>query len=70
MARTHSYLAYRLVSDIQAARSNPDNLALPAVDIRDVLDVEAPDMSGINLRNLLLARSREGTSKNVPPLLN
>uniref|UniRef100_A0A2N9FW26 Uncharacterized protein n=1 Tax=Fagus sylvatica TaxID=28930 RepID=A0A2N9FW26_FAGSY len=65
VAQTHSYLACRLVSNIQAARANPANLALPAVDIQELLDVDSPDMSGINLRNLLPARSREGTSKNV-----
>uniref|UniRef100_A0A2N9IQQ1 Uncharacterized protein n=1 Tax=Fagus sylvatica TaxID=28930 RepID=A0A2N9IQQ1_FAGSY len=41
------------------------NLALPPIDIRELLDVDAPDMSGINLRNLL-PRSREGTSESVP----
>uniref|UniRef100_A0A2N9I524 Uncharacterized protein n=1 Tax=Fagus sylvatica TaxID=28930 RepID=A0A2N9I524_FAGSY len=66
VAQTHSYLACRLVSDIQAARANPTNLALPTVDIRELLDVDTPDMSGINLRNLLPTRSREGTSENVP----
>jgi hypothetical protein len=40
--------------------------SLPPIDIRDVLDVAAPDMSGINLRNLLLNRGDEGTLKNVP----
>uniref|UniRef100_A0A2N9FBG3 Uncharacterized protein n=1 Tax=Fagus sylvatica TaxID=28930 RepID=A0A2N9FBG3_FAGSY len=40
--------------------------SLPPIDIRDVLDVTAPDMSGINLRNLLLNRGDEGTLKNVP----
>jgi hypothetical protein len=39
---------------------------IPAVDIRDVLDTEAPDMSGINLRNLLPTRRAEGTSESVP----
>jgi hypothetical protein len=56
------------VKDIQAARANPANLALPARDIRELLDVDALDMSGINLRNLLPTRSREGTSENVPAL--
>ncbi len=66
MARAHSYLACRLVPDIKAAQENPDNFALPVVDIHDVLDAEAPDMSGINLRNLLHTRREEGTSENVP----
>ena len=66
VAQTKSYLACKLVKDIQAARANPANLALPAIDIRELLDVDAPDMSGINLRNLLPTRSREGTSENVP----
>ena len=66
MAQTKSFLACRLVADIQAARANPANLALPAIDIRELLDVDAPDMSGINLRNLLPARSCEGTFENVP----
>ena len=65
VSRTSSYLACRLVKDIQAARANPANLALPPIDIRELLDVDAPDMSGINLRNLL-PRSREGTSESVP----
>jgi hypothetical protein len=39
---------------------------IPAIDIRDVLDTEAPDMSGINLRNLLPTRRAEGTSESVP----
>uniref|UniRef100_A0A2N9IY35 Uncharacterized protein n=1 Tax=Fagus sylvatica TaxID=28930 RepID=A0A2N9IY35_FAGSY len=66
VARTSSYLACRLIKDIQAARANPANLALPPIDIRELLDVDAPDMSGINLRNLLPTRSREGTSETVP----
>uniref|UniRef100_A0A2N9HC16 Uncharacterized protein n=1 Tax=Fagus sylvatica TaxID=28930 RepID=A0A2N9HC16_FAGSY len=66
VAQTKSYLACRLVKDIQAARANPANLALLAIDIQELLDVDAPDMSGINLRNLLPTRSREGTSENVP----
>uniref|UniRef100_A0A2N9F9C4 Uncharacterized protein n=1 Tax=Fagus sylvatica TaxID=28930 RepID=A0A2N9F9C4_FAGSY len=66
VVQTKSYLACRLVKDIQAARANSANLALPAIDIRELLDVDAPDMSGINLRNLLPTRSREGTSENVP----
>ena len=65
VSRTSSYLACRLVKDIQAARANPANLALPPIDIRELLDVDAPDMLGINLRNLL-PRSREGTSESVP----
>uniref|UniRef100_A0A2N9G0U2 Uncharacterized protein n=1 Tax=Fagus sylvatica TaxID=28930 RepID=A0A2N9G0U2_FAGSY len=65
-ARTHSCLACRLVPDLEAAQANPENKHLPAVDIRDVLDTEAPDMSGINLRNLLPTRRAEGTSENVP----
>jgi hypothetical protein len=65
-ARTHSYLAYRLVPDLEAAKANPKNQALPAIDIRDVVDGTAPDMAGINLRNLLPTRREEGTSKNVP----
>ena len=52
--------------DLEAAQANPENKHLPAVDIRDVLDAEAPDMSGINLRNLLLTRREEGTSESVP----
>jgi hypothetical protein len=64
--RTHSYLACRLVLDLKVAKANPANKALPAVDIRDVLDVEAPDMSGINLRNLLPTWREEGTSESVP----
>uniref|UniRef100_A0A2N9EVC8 Uncharacterized protein n=1 Tax=Fagus sylvatica TaxID=28930 RepID=A0A2N9EVC8_FAGSY len=66
VAQTKSFLACRLVKDIQAARANPANLALPARDVRELLDVDVPDMSGINLRNLLPTRSREGTSENVP----
>ena len=65
-AQTKSYLACRLVKDIQAVRANPTNLALPAVDIRKLLDLDAPNMAGINLRNLLPTRSHEGTSENVP----
>uniref|UniRef100_A0A2N9HV47 Uncharacterized protein n=1 Tax=Fagus sylvatica TaxID=28930 RepID=A0A2N9HV47_FAGSY len=56
----------RLMPDLQTAKANPENKALPPIDIRDVLDAEAPDMSGINLRNLLLTRREEGTSGNVP----
>ncbi len=66
VAQMNSYLACRLVSDIQAARANPGNLTLPAVDIRELLDVDAPDMSGINMRNLLPTRSRKGTLEKVP----
>ncbi len=65
-ARTHSYLAYRLVPDLEATKANPENQALPAIDIRDVLDGEAPDMSEINLRNLLPTRREEGMSEDVP----
>ena len=54
------------MKDIQAARANSANLALPSVDIRKVLDEDTPDMAGINLRNLLPTRSREGTSESVP----
>uniref|UniRef100_A0A2N9I0U4 Uncharacterized protein n=1 Tax=Fagus sylvatica TaxID=28930 RepID=A0A2N9I0U4_FAGSY len=46
--------------------ANPANLALPPLDIRKILDGDAPDMAGINLRNLLPPRSREGTSETVP----
>uniref|UniRef100_A0A2N9GZ09 Uncharacterized protein n=1 Tax=Fagus sylvatica TaxID=28930 RepID=A0A2N9GZ09_FAGSY len=66
IAQTKSFLACRLVKDIQAARANPANLALPPLDIRKILDGDAPDMAGINLRNLLPPRSREGTSETVP----
>uniref|UniRef100_A0A2N9FJI8 Uncharacterized protein n=1 Tax=Fagus sylvatica TaxID=28930 RepID=A0A2N9FJI8_FAGSY len=66
VVQTKSFLACRLVKDIQAARANPANLALPPVDIRKVLDEDAPVMAGINLRNLLPTRSREGTSETVP----
>ena len=52
--------------DLEAAKANPKNKALPPIDIRDVLDAKAPDMSGINLRNLLLTRREEGSSGNVP----
>uniref|UniRef100_A0A2N9IRC8 Uncharacterized protein n=1 Tax=Fagus sylvatica TaxID=28930 RepID=A0A2N9IRC8_FAGSY len=65
-ARTHSYLACRLVPNLEAALANPENKALPPIDIRDVLDTEAPDMSGINLRNRLPTRREEGTTGNVP----
>ena len=65
MARTHSYLACRLVPNVEKAQANPANKALPAVDIRDVLDYDALDMSRINLRNLLPTRCEEGTSENV-----
>ncbi len=66
VARTNSYLACRLVPNIEEAQANPANKALPAVDIRDVLDCDASDMSGINLRNLLPTRREEGISENVP----
>jgi hypothetical protein len=66
VARTNSYLACRLVPNIEEAQANPANKALPMVDIRDVLDCDAPDMSGINLRNLLPTRREEGTLENVP----
>jgi hypothetical protein len=66
MSHTNSYLACRLVTDIEAAQENPANSPLPAIDIRDVLDVDAPNMSGINLRNLLPVQRAEGTSENVP----
>ena len=62
VACSHSYLTCRLVSNIRAAQLDPTNLPLPPIDIRDVLDVEVPDMSGINLRNLLLNRADEGNS--------
>uniref|UniRef100_A0A2N9H2X5 Uncharacterized protein n=1 Tax=Fagus sylvatica TaxID=28930 RepID=A0A2N9H2X5_FAGSY len=65
-AQTHSYLDYRLVPDLEATRANPENDALPAVDIRDVIDGTAPDMAGINLRNLLPTRRDEGTSVGAP----
>uniref|UniRef100_A0A2N9IPH8 Uncharacterized protein n=1 Tax=Fagus sylvatica TaxID=28930 RepID=A0A2N9IPH8_FAGSY len=65
-ARTHSYLDCRLVPDLEATRANPENDALPAVDIRDVIDGTAPDMAGINLRNLLPTRRDEGTSVGAP----
>ena len=51
--------------DLKAAKANPKNKSLPPIDIRDVLDAKAPDMSGINLRNLLLTRREEGSSGNV-----
>jgi hypothetical protein len=54
------------VPDLEAVKANPENKALPAIDIRDMLDAEAPDMSGINLRNLFPTRREEGTSENVP----
>ena len=66
MVHTHSYLARRLVPDLEATKANPKNQALPAIDIRDVLDGDAPDMSGINLRNLLPTQREECTSENVP----
>ena len=66
VVQTKSFLACRLVKNIQAARANPANLALPAIDIRKVLDEDTPDMAGINLRNLLPHRGREGTSESVP----
>ena len=66
VACTNSYLACRLVPNIEEAQANPANKALPAVDIRDVLDCDAPDMSRINLRNLLPTCCKEGTSENVP----
>ena len=65
-ARTHSYLDCRLVPDLEATRANPENDALPVVDIRDVIDGTAPDMAGINLRNLLPTRREEGTSVGAP----
>jgi hypothetical protein len=65
-AQTHSYLAYRLVPDLEATKANPENDALPAIDIRDVIDGTAPDMAGINLRNLLPTRREEGTSGDAP----
>uniref|UniRef100_A0A2N9ELZ7 Uncharacterized protein n=1 Tax=Fagus sylvatica TaxID=28930 RepID=A0A2N9ELZ7_FAGSY len=65
-ARTHSYLDCRLVPDLEATRANPENDALPAVDIRDVIDGTAPDMAWINLRNLLPTRRDEGTSVGAP----
>jgi hypothetical protein len=65
-ARTHSYLDCRLVPDLEATKANPENDALPAVDIRDVIDGTAPDMTGINLRNLLPTRRDEGTSVDAP----
>uniref|UniRef100_A0A2N9HHQ6 Uncharacterized protein n=1 Tax=Fagus sylvatica TaxID=28930 RepID=A0A2N9HHQ6_FAGSY len=65
-ARTHSYLDCRLVPDLEATKANPENDALPAVDIRDVIDGTAPDMTGINLRNLLPTRRDEGTSVGAP----
>uniref|UniRef100_A0A2N9FTD1 Uncharacterized protein n=1 Tax=Fagus sylvatica TaxID=28930 RepID=A0A2N9FTD1_FAGSY len=70
VAQTHSYLACRLVSDIQAARANPTNLALPAIDIRELLDVDAPDMSGINLRNLLPTPESRGHFRERAGLLS
>jgi hypothetical protein len=54
------------VPDLEAAKANLENKALPAVDIRDVVDGTAPDMAGINLRNLLPTRREEGTFENVP----
>ena len=51
--------------DLKAALANPENRALPPIDIRDVLDTEVPDMSGINLRNLLPSRREEGTTEDV-----
>jgi hypothetical protein len=66
MARTHSYLACRLVPDLEAAQANLENQALPAINIRDVIDGVLPNMSGINLRNLLPTRREEGMSENVP----
>jgi hypothetical protein len=65
-AQTHSYLAYRLVPDLEATKANPENDALLAIDIRDVIDGTAPDMAGINLRNLLPTRREEGTSGDAP----
>uniref|UniRef100_A0A2N9I7J5 Uncharacterized protein n=1 Tax=Fagus sylvatica TaxID=28930 RepID=A0A2N9I7J5_FAGSY len=55
-----------LVPDLEATKANPENDALPAVDIRDVIDGTAPDMTGINLRNLLPTRRDEGTSVGAP----
>ncbi len=66
LAHAHTYLACRLVPNIEAAQADLANSSLPAIDIRDVLDVTASDMSGINLRNLLPNRAQEGISKNVP----
>ncbi len=63
---THSYLSCRLVSNICAAQLDPSNLPLPPINIREVLDCAAPDMSSINLKNLLPNRGDEGTSDNVP----
>ena len=51
--------------DLEATRANPENNALPAVDIRDVIDGTAPDMAGINLRNLLPTRREEGSSEDA-----
>ena len=65
-ARTHSYPACRLVPDLAAAKANPENKALPTIDIRDVVDGTVPDMAGINLRNFLPIRREEGRSENVP----
>ncbi len=52
--------------DLEATKANPENNALPALDIRDVIDGTAPDMAGINLRNLLPTRREEGTSGDAP----
>ena len=52
--------------DLKVVLANLENRALPLIDIRDVLDTEAPDMSGINLRNLLPSRREEGTTEDVP----
>uniref|UniRef100_A0A2N9FNU8 Uncharacterized protein n=1 Tax=Fagus sylvatica TaxID=28930 RepID=A0A2N9FNU8_FAGSY len=56
----------KLVPDLEATKANPENNALPAVDIRDVIDGTAPDMAGINLRDLLPTRREEGTSEDAP----
>ena len=65
-AQTHSYLACKLVPDLEATKANLENDALPAIDIRDVIDGTDPDMAGINLRNLLPTRREEGTSEGAP----
>uniref|UniRef100_A0A2N9HET3 Uncharacterized protein n=1 Tax=Fagus sylvatica TaxID=28930 RepID=A0A2N9HET3_FAGSY len=58
--------AYAKYLTFEATKANPENDALPAVDIRDVIDGTAPDMTGINLRNLLPTRRDEGTSVGAP----
>uniref|UniRef100_A0A2N9FHG6 Transposase (putative) gypsy type domain-containing protein n=1 Tax=Fagus sylvatica TaxID=28930 RepID=A0A2N9FHG6_FAGSY len=80
-ARTHSYLACSWMPFTCGPNEAPGRITttcgpneapvclgrdIPAIDIRDVLDTEAPDMSGINLRNLLPTRRAEGTSESVP----